>query len=456
MYRISIPNHPAVNFQTAPNTGPHLRGTLNSDIAHCVSANFEHNRIGVVWICGLGFENSVQIQFLSEPFGELVEQRDDVASIMVLSLNDEKIGGETILGHCINVPTIDQLRPRPILRDVSFSWILAKNFEKSSKKEAQTFAAEVEAKVREFEQASGLAIDELLQEEMGVGPWLPFGESPVNFSHPVSRIEAHGKFLFLMFAVPASLHNGIADFTVVSMLAHRNALLSIVRDPAPSEFGGRLFEIYRKHQDGQLQLGIGDTLIHLLAFCVTSLGMSLATLRGSVNDDLDTLRSIELRQRKVGDDLDLLEAQFGKTLAELRALQRLPKQIEKIIDQIIVWGGEGEESQIFDPSVRRRIRYLLSRVNQLEIVTDTFIADMDRAVKRGDDVSKRQLLDAQRINTFWTSALLLPNLIFAFFGQNFPGYLGETGWFWRISTASLVAYASITLVFLVRRTRRGA
>jgi len=339
---------------------------------------------------------------------------------------------------------------------VSFAWILAKNFEKSTKKEAETFRAEVEANVREFEQASGFTIDELLQEELGVGAWLPFGESPVNFSHPVSRIEAHGQSLFLTFAIPASLHNGIADFTVVSLLAHRNALLTIVRDPSPSEFGGRLYEIYRKHQVGQLQLGVGETLIHLLTFCVTSLGMSLATLRGSVNDDLDTLRAIELRQRKVGDDLDLLEAQFGKTLAELRALQRLPRQIEKIIDQIVVWGVEGEESQVFDSSVGRRIRYLLSRVKQLEIVTDTFIADMDRAVKRGDDVSKRQLLDAQRINTFWTSALLLPNLIFAFFGQSFPGYLGEDSWFWLISTASLLAYSAVTVVFLVRRTRRGA
>lgn len=331
-----------------------------------------------------------------------------------------------------------------------------KNFEKSIKKEPDEFRVEVEEKVRQFERLSGRAIDDLLQEEMGIGAWLPFGEAPVNFSHPVSRIEAHGRFLFLTFAIPASLHNGIADFTVVSVLAHKSALLTIVRDPSPSEFGGRLYEIYRKHESGQLLMGVGETLIHLLAFCVTSLGMSLATLRGSVNDDLDTLRAIELRQRKVGDDLDLLEAQFGKTLAELRALQRLPKQIGVIIDQIVEWGARPEESQIFDTSVARRIRYLHSRVNQLEIVTDTFIADMDRAVKRGDDVSKRQLLDAQRINTFWTSALLLPNLVFAFFGQSLPGYLGEDSWFWLTSTASLLAYASVTVVFLVKRTRRGA
>jgi hypothetical protein len=184
--------------------------------------------------------------------------------------------------------------------------------------------------------------------------------------------------------------------------------------------------------------------------------MSLATLRGSVNDDLDTLRAIELRQRKVGDDLDFLEAQFGKTLAELRALQRLPTQIEVICGQIIAWGEAGETSQVFNASMARRIRYLMARVRQLEIVTETFIADMDRAVKRGDDVSKRQLLDAQRINTFWTSALLLPNLLFAFFGQSFPNFSGEDALFWRISTALLFAYSGITIVFLARRTRRGA
>jgi hypothetical protein len=339
---------------------------------------------------------------------------------------------------------------------VSFSWILVRNFEKSTRKAAEVLRAEVEAGLREFETLCGFAVDDLLQEELGVGAWLPFGESPINFSHPVSRIESHGQVLFLTFAVPASLHNGIADFTVVSVLAHRAALFTIVRDPAPSEFGGRLYEIYRRHKTDELNLDVGETLIHLLAFCVTSLGMSLATLRGSVNDDLDTLRAIELRQRKVGDDLDFLEAQFGKTLAELRALQRLPIQIDAMCEQIITWGEAGETSQVFNASLARRIRYLRARVRQLEIVTETFIADMDRAVKRGDDVSKRQLLDAQRINTFWTSALLLPNLLFAFFGQSFPSFSGEDGWFWRVSTALLLVYSGVTVVFLARRTRRGA
>lgn len=339
---------------------------------------------------------------------------------------------------------------------MSFSWILVRNFEKSERKTTEVLRAEVEAGLREFETLCGFAVDDLLQEELGVGAWLPFGESPINFSHPVSRIESHGQVLFLSFAVPASLHNGIADFTVVSVLAHPAALFTIVRDPAPSEFAGRLYEIYRRHNTNELKLDVGETLIHLLAFCVTSLGMSLATLRGSVNDDLDTLRAIELRQRKVGDDLDFLEAQFGKTLAELRALQRLPMQIEVICGQIITWGEAGETSQVFNASLARRIRYLMARVRQLEIVTETFIADMDRAVKRGDDVSKRQLLDAQRINTFWTSALLLPNLLFAFFGQSFPNFSGEDALFWRISSALLLAYSGITIVFLARRTRRGA
>jgi Mg2+ and Co2+ transporter CorA len=127
-----------------------------------------------------------------------------------------------------------------------------------------------------------------------------------------------------------------------------------------------------------------------------------------------------------------------------------------ICGQIIAWGEAGETSQVFNASMARRIRYLMARVRQLEIVTETFIADMDRAVKRGDDVSKRQLLDAQRINTFWTSALLLPNLLFAFFGQSFPNFSGEDALFWRISAALLFAYSGITIVFLARRTRRGA
>jgi hypothetical protein len=42
-----------------------------------------------VRVCGLWFENSVKIELLSESLTELVEERDDIASIVVLPLDDK-------------------------------------------------------------------------------------------------------------------------------------------------------------------------------------------------------------------------------------------------------------------------------------------------------------------------------------------------------------------------------
>jgi len=86
--RISVPDHLAVNLCTASYRGLHLWGALNGDVANDVSAHLEDYSVGIVGVCGLRFENSVQIEFLGESLAELVEQRDDVASIVVLPLND--------------------------------------------------------------------------------------------------------------------------------------------------------------------------------------------------------------------------------------------------------------------------------------------------------------------------------------------------------------------------------
>ena len=94
------------------------------------------------------------------------------------------------------------------------------------------------------------------------------------------------------------------------------------------------------------------------------------------------------------------------------------------------------------------------KVEQIESVLGTFLLEIERAIKRCDDVSKRQLLDAQRNNTYWTSALLLPNLIFAFFGQSFLGDARDGKLFWWISGLALAAYGAASTYFLLKRSRR--
>ena len=88
MNRVPVPDHLAVNLRAASDRSLNLWGALNSDVADGVTAHLENYRIGVVCVCGLWFENSVQIKFLSESLTELVEKRDDIASIVVLPLND--------------------------------------------------------------------------------------------------------------------------------------------------------------------------------------------------------------------------------------------------------------------------------------------------------------------------------------------------------------------------------
>ncbi len=318
--------------------------------------------------------------------------------------------------------------------------------------------AELDVKLSEFETRTGVKIDDLLKEEIGVGPWLALSESPHNYSHPVARIEAHGPLTFVALAVPSSLHNGISDFTNVLMVAHPRALLSVIRDPFgtfAADFGGRILADYFASSENKRVFTAGEVVFRAVRSCVLSLETSLSTLRATVATCFDKLRAIELRQVRAGQNFDALEAEFGKTLTELRSMSRTPSQLHAICEKIADWSQTSDQSEIFDEKITRQAVVLHSKISQVEAILSTFVSDIDRAIKRCDDVSKRELLDAQRKNTYWTSALLLPNLIFAFFGQSFLGGVQEGTFFWWISGSFLVLYGLGSSYFVIRGGRYG-
>ena len=341
-----------------------------------------------------------------------------------------------------------------------FTWVLVRNHEQGAPKDLATLSDEIDAGLLRFEDAAGSRVDGLLREEMGVGEWLVASNAVANFSHPISRIERHGDFILLNLAVPASLSNGIADFTNVTVLAHEDALLMIIKDPQGSyaaEFGGQLLHDFRRHaaaDESTSEWTVSLVLNRILRSCVVSLEMAISKLRAGVREETRALRRIENNEIQPGTIIDRIEAHFGRVLAELRALRRTPVQMRQIGLEITEWLDDPQIPAWLVELDLRRTRYLDVRLQQLEAMVETFIEDLDRGIKRCDDVNQRQLLEAQKSNTFWTSALLLPNLVFAFFGMSFPDGAREFAWFWWLASAGLGAYGVVTIVYWARRSRR--
>ena len=341
---------------------------------------------------------------------------------------------------------------------MSLSWYLVKNHENATMRPAGEIGTELDKKLGEIERITAIQIDDLIKEEIGAGQWLAAGEAPANYSHPVVRLETHGDLTLIVLAVPASLHNGISDFTNVLMLAHPSAVLTIIRDPKGTfagEFGGRLLTDFLAFQGGKKTFTAGEIVYRSTRSCALSIEASLTTLRASVSGCFKKLRMIEQRELRARNDIDSLEAEFGKTLAELRAMVRTPDQLIDVCNKMDELAKTGGQNGLFDEKVARQVTYLKSKIAQVEAILGTFISDIERAIKRCDDVSKRELLDAQRRNTYWTSALLLPNLIYAFFGQSFLGDAREGTQFWWISGFFLLIYGVASSVFLFRLSYRG-
>ena len=341
---------------------------------------------------------------------------------------------------------------------MSLSWYVVKNHEKGIMRPAVDIGAELDEKLGEIERITGIEVDDLLKEEIGTGQWLAVGEAPANYSHPVVRLETHGELTLIVLAVPSSLHNGISDFTNVLMLAHPKALLTVIRDPKETyaaEFGGRLLTDFLAYQGGKKTFTAGEIVYRSTRSCALSIEASLTTLRASVAGCFEKLRAIEQRKQRAGNDIDALEAEFGKTFAELRAMVRTPMQLIEVCGKLEELAVNGRQNNLFDEKITRQVNYLKSKISQVEAILGTFISDIERAIKRCDDVSKRELLDAQRRNTYWTSALLLPNLVYAFFGQSFLGDAREGRQFWWISGVILVFYGIGASIFLSRLSSRG-
>ena len=98
---------------------------------------------------------------------------------------------------------------------MSLTWYLVRNHEKGKMRSGEEIGAELDAKLAEFESITGVVIDDLLREVVGVGPWIALGESPANYSHPIARIEAHGPVTFILLAVPSVVLIGLARKQII-------------------------------------------------------------------------------------------------------------------------------------------------------------------------------------------------------------------------------------------------
>lgn len=113
MNRIPIPDDLAVDLRTASNHSFHLWGTLDGDVTDGIATNLQDHSIRVMRVRGFWFEDSIQIKFLGKAFRKLIEQRNDVATVVILSLYDQKVWCQAGLGHQINVLAFDVLRLVP-------------------------------------------------------------------------------------------------------------------------------------------------------------------------------------------------------------------------------------------------------------------------------------------------------------------------------------------------------
>jgi Mg2+ and Co2+ transporter CorA len=336
-------------------------------------------------------------------------------------------------------------------------WVNIKNATKGGHRPFPDFRRDLDAALDEFERNNQLSVDREVHSVVGFRGEEEQAEHPTNYSHPIPRIEDHGDYLFGHLAVPADTWLGERDFTSLLFLATEKDLITIIKDPPHTysrEFGTVFLNRYQTHRNTGSEK-VGDTLQAIAKYVV------------DVNQFV--LRGLEIRARRTiaridawaasplsrSDALPVMVPELVSLEVEVRTMGSLTRETVDVARTIVTARGAPGVSQterVFKCVKAATSQALLARARQVDDVRRDIQFSLDSALRRCDQIQEQSLIVATHRVTAFGALILVPNLLFDFFGQAFielPSWIQKWGW-WMTAGVTF-AYWAIQYVILRRR-----
>lgn len=337
-------------------------------------------------------------------------------------------------------------------------WVNIKNSTRGGHRPLVDFCKDLDAALEVFERDNRLSVDREVYSIVGFRGAQEQAELPTNYSHPIPRIEDHGDYLFGYLAVPADTWLGERDFTSLLFLATENDLLTIIKDPPHTysrEFGTVFLNRYNTHREtGSEQ--VGETLLAIVKYAID---VNQFVLRGlDVRSRRTILRLDEPRTSAISrsDVLPVLVPELVFLEVEVRALEDLTRETADVVKEIVAAHsshGDTKAKQVFGGIKAATTQALLARARQVDALRGDIQHSLNSALRRCDQIQEQSLVVATHRVTAFGALILVPNLLFDFFGQAFvelPGWIREWGW-WLTAGVTITYWAAQYVIFRRRR-----
>ena len=343
------------------------------------------------------------------------------------------------------------------------AWVNIKNSEKGGNKPIYSYQKELEAALHNFETSQKLLVDDTVRSALGASGYASTTKKDRFYTHPVPHLSNHGSYLFGNLSVPADIEDGKSDFTNVLFLATRDYLLTILVDPSwvfNARFGEVFLKLHGQHnEDGEESL-VSKTIIRLITVSVSTLDHSLDALNHRLRRYKEKIEKVTSRDGKA------LEAEIDKRYSsiqdldiEINSLTTIVEQLEMMLGQIenykIFLSGDNSEFPFFDVDNQKSVNGLRIQTVHLISYQRALVFDCASLLKKMDRLQEKALTLATHRITAFGAAILIPNLLYDFFGQAFnsgqqlPQVVRDNGW--TISVAMTVGYWVFQYIWFKRK-----
>jgi Mg2+ and Co2+ transporter CorA len=312
-----------------------------------------------------------------------------------------------------------------IIRNVGFKSIVVKNSEKGGNRPIEDYRKDLDAALLQLEMETGIQVDHYVRSTLGASGFAPNSKRSKTYTHPFPFLVSYGNYVFGCVSVPADLDDGRSDFTNLYILATESYLLTVFNDPHwvyNPYFGGAVLSLLERNRREEL-LSVGETIIRILRFTVLALDHSLEALENRFRFFNRKIQDLELQRSRIEEEMGHYLPAIQDLAIEVDAMAAVTSQTVSILGAVresnIASNGLSLLDRLFSESDFRDVQGLGLQSANLTNYQSHLAFEVNSLILRCGRLQDKALTIATHHITVVGALILVPNLIYGFFGQAF-------------------------------------
>jgi Mg2+ and Co2+ transporter CorA len=314
---------------------------------------------------------------------------------------------------------------------------MVKNSSKGGNRPIAEYQEDLSTAIAAMESECGIRVDDHVLSALGARNFSLTTKKEKSYTHPYPSLSGFGDYVYGCFSVPADIDDGLSDFTNLHFLATPTYLITIFHDPHwvyNSYFGDAVIKLLEKN-DGLTDGDVSTTIVTLLGFVLSALDHSLEALYNRYDHYKSRVDGIDENDgRSLEDEVERKYPSIQSLSIEVESLQTVVEATAKIVERF----GNGSvqiniansPNDFFSASDRRTCGAMSVHAGQLVSFQRHLAFQTSQLLGQLDRYQEKALTLATHRITALGAFILIPNLLFDYFGQAFaplPSWLRAYG-----------------------------